>query len=99
MLGCLPSPAIGVMQAAEDGHGADRSLASRRWPFGRDSLCRDGRGNGLSDALVGSVVVDVGDVLFWIVRLLTAIPSCNSSPRMRSVLPHLPLATNGAARQ
>ena len=55
---------IGVMQAAEDGHGADRSLASCRRPLGRDGLCRDGGGDGLSDALVGSVVVDVGDVLF-----------------------------------
>jgi len=63
MSGGLRSPAIGVVQAAKDGHGADWSLALRQWLLGRDSLCHDGGGDGLSDALVGSVVVDVGDVL------------------------------------
>ncbi len=51
------------MHAAQDGHDADWSVASRRWLLGRDGLCRDGRGDRLTDALVGPVVGDVGDVL------------------------------------
>jgi len=58
MSGCLPISMVGVMQAAEDGHGADWSVTLGWWPLGRD-----GRGDRLSDALVAPVVVDVGDVL------------------------------------
>ncbi len=47
------------MQATKDGHGADRSVALRRWP-----LRRDGGGDGLSDPLMEPIVVDVSDVLF-----------------------------------
>ncbi len=48
------------MQAAKDGHGADRSLASWRWPLGRN-----GGGDSLADALVGPVVVDGRGILFF----------------------------------
>lgn len=54
-LGSFRRVSIGVMQATEGEHNADQSVTPQRWSFRRGG-CR----NGLFDALVGPVIVDIG---------------------------------------
>jgi len=95
LLSCLHNAAVGVMQATEDGHGADRSLASRQRP-----PASNGCGDSLAAALVGLVVADVSGVLFlrtrvgWRATIRSVTPCLQRWPRrLLGASPRARLAT------